>query len=75
MLAIELVDKPGQLMEVSRIIAEQGGNVTGVSYEQTGSTKSINGCVLRISMETRNYEHVQSISNALKEAGFRNTQA
>ena len=75
LLAIELVDKPGQLREVSRIIAEQGGNVTGVSYEQTGSTESINGCVLRISMETRNYEHVQAISTALADAGFKNTQA
>ena len=70
-LSIELVDKPGQLLQVSRIIAERGGNVTGVHYEQTGETESINGCVLRISMETRNYEHVQEISKALLDAGFK----
>ncbi|MDO4459665.1 MAG: threonine ammonia-lyase [Clostridia bacterium] len=71
MLVIELVDKPGQLQEVSSIISEHGGNVTGVHYEQTGDTESINVCVLRISLETRNYAHVLEIENALQERGFR----
>ncbi len=70
-LAIELVDKPGQLKDVSAIIAECGGNVTGVQYEQSGETESITGCVLRISLETRNYDHVLEIENALEERGFK----
>ena len=51
-LLIELIDKPGQLKEVSRIIADCGGNVTGVHYEK-GNTESVTGCFLRIDMETR----------------------
>ncbi len=70
-LLIELVDKPGQLKEVSRIIAECGGNVTGVHHERAGDTESVNGCYLRITMETRNYDHVREIVNALKDAGFK----
>ena len=69
-LLIELVDKPGQLEEVARIIARQGGNVTSVHHERSSETASINGCYLRISVETRNYEHVQQIINALKKEGF-----
>ena len=46
-LLIELIDKPGQLKEISSIIADCGGNVTGVHYEK-GNTESINGCFLRI---------------------------
>ena len=42
-LLIELIDKPGQLKEISRIIADCGGNVTGVHYEK-GATESVNGC-------------------------------
>ena len=56
-LLIELIDKPGQLKEISRIIADCGGNVTGVHYEK-GNTESINGCFLRIGMETKDYQHV-----------------
>lgn len=69
-LLIELADKPGQLKDVSRIIADCGGNVTGVHYER-GATKSVNGCFLRINMETRNYDHVEQIINALHNEGFK----
>lgn len=70
-LLIELIDKPGQLREVSRIIAECGGNVTSVLHERNGNTESVNGCYLRVGMETRNYAHVQEIIKALKSNGFK----
>ncbi|MBQ7319476.1 MAG: threonine ammonia-lyase [Clostridia bacterium] len=70
-LLIELIDKPGQLKDVSRIIADCGGNVTSVHHERAGDTESVNGCYLRIAMETRNYEHVQQIMEALRAEGFK----
>ena len=70
-LLIELVDKPGQLKDVSRIIADCGGNVTSVHHERNGETESINGCYLRLTLETRNYEHVQEITQALMNEGFK----
>lgn len=69
-LLIELADKPGQLKEVSRIIADCGGNVTGVHYER-GGTKSVNGCFLRLTLEARNYDHADEIVHALEAEGFR----
>ena len=70
-LLIELVDKPGQLKDVSRIIADCGGNVTSVHHERNGDTESINGCYLRLTLETRNYDHVQEIIQALQKEGFK----
>lgn len=72
-LLIELADKPGQLKDVSRIIADCGGNVTGVHYER-GGTKSVNGCFLRITLEARNYDHADEIVRALQAEGFRITE-
>ena len=69
-LLIELSDKPGQLKAVSRIIADCGGNVTGVHYER-GGTEHVNGCFLRIDMETKNYDHVEEIVCALEREGFK----
>lgn len=69
-LLIELIDKPGQLKEISRIIADCGGNVTGVHYEK-GNTESVNGCFLRIEMETRDFEHVNLITHSLCAEGFK----
>lgn len=69
-LLIELIDKPGQLKDISRIIADCGGNVTGVHYEK-GNTESVNGCFLRIEMETRDYDHVNLITQSLRDEGFK----
>ena len=69
-LLIELTDKPGQLKHVSRIIADCGGNVTGVHYER-GGTENVTGCFLRIDMETKNYDHVEEIITALQNEGFK----
>ncbi len=70
-LCIELMDKPGQLEDVSRIIARHGGNVTSVHHERASETTDINGCFLRLQLETRNYEHIESIKKALKKEGFK----
>ncbi len=70
-LNIELVDKPGQLMHVSRIIAEQGGNVTAVHHEHSNEGSDVNGCYLRLTLETRNFEHIENIKKALTGFGVK----
>ncbi|MCI7805476.1 MAG: threonine ammonia-lyase [Oscillospiraceae bacterium] len=68
---IELMDKPGQLRDVSRIIAELGGNVVAIHHERASEGSDINGCYLRIVLETRNFEHKMTIRKALADAGFK----
>ncbi len=70
-LMIELVDKPGQLKNVSRIIADLGGNVISVHHERANEGSNVNGCYLRIVLETRNFEHIHEIENALRDFGFK----
>ena len=70
-LTVELADKPGQLKNVSRIIADLGGNVTSVHHERANEGTDVNGCYLRIVMETRNYEHRAEIKKGLTDFGFK----
>ena len=70
-LKIELVDKPGQLLTVARIIAEQGGNVTAVHHEHTNEGSDVNGCYLNLALETRNFDHIIQIKKALTDAGLK----
>ena len=70
-LCIELTDKPGQLKQVSAIIADLGANVISVHHERASETMDINGCYLRIVLETRNHEHINEITDALTGAGFK----
>lgn len=72
-LTIELLDKPGQLRDVSSIIAQYGANVIRVRHNQGGSNTDINDCFLKISMETRNAEHFEQIQQALIQRGYKIT--
>ncbi|MDR1384434.1 MAG: threonine ammonia-lyase [Planctomycetaceae bacterium] len=69
-LNIELIDKPGQLKGVSAIIADHGGNVIGIHHERANENSDVNGCYLRIELETHNFEHIEEIKNALVDAGY-----
>ncbi len=68
---IELIDKPGQLRDVSKIIADLGGNVIAIHHERANEGADIIGCYLRIVLETRNFEHKMTIRKALSDAGFK----
>ena len=67
---IELIDKPGQLRDVSKLIADLGGNVISIHHERSNEGSDIIDCYLRIVLETRNFEHKEEIRQALKDAGF-----
>ena len=69
-LTIELLDKPGQLKLVSAIIADLGANVIKVHHDPGGENTAINGCFLRVSMETKNLQHLNQIKEALTSAGL-----
>ena len=70
-LMIELADKPGQLKNVSRIIADLGGNVISVHHERANEGSDVTGCYLRIVLETRNYDHIKEIKKGLTDFGFK----
>ncbi len=69
-LNLELLDRPGELTKVSSIISRLGANVIQVDHNRGNMNNDINGCFLQISMETRNFEHFQSIREALRRAGY-----
>ncbi|HIR53873.1 MAG TPA: threonine ammonia-lyase [Candidatus Onthovicinus excrementipullorum] len=69
-LNIELIDKPGQLQGVAEILARLGGNVISIHHERANEGADVVGCCLRIVLETKNYEHIEQIKQALKDAGY-----
>ena len=71
LLKIELLDKPGQFVQISSIIALHGANIIGVHHERTNANTDINGCFIRITLETRNFEQIERIKKAIQDAGFR----
>ena len=70
-LTLELMDKPGQLVGVSEIIAQCGGNVTAVLHERTNEGTAINGCYLKLQIETKDFAHIKLIKDSLTKSGFK----
>lgn len=70
-LTLDLFDKPGQLSGVCAVIARMGGNVISVAHERNNESTEINGCVLRVEIETRNAQHIAEIREGLAAAGYR----
>ena len=69
-LTIEVADKPGELSRVTQIIAKQGANVISSLHERSSESGSITGCNLRVTLETRDFEHIECIKKALQDAGY-----
>lgn len=67
---IDLFDKPGQLAGVMNVIASEGGNVISVTHERINSSTEINGCTIRLELETRDAAHIDQIRKALDAAKF-----
>lgn len=70
-LTLALLDKPGQLTEVSSIISELGANVTKVDHNTTSEDMDVNDCYLTVQMETRDFAHVQRIREEFVARGFK----
>lgn len=69
-LTIALADKPGQLQEVSEIIARCGGNVVSVHHDRGEANMAITSCFLKLGLETRDQAQIDQIKNELTQAGF-----
>lgn len=69
-LRIELPDVPGTLSIISTIIGNQGGNIIDVSHHRLFTDLPAKETYSNISLETRDAQHLQSILDELREAGF-----
>ncbi len=70
-VSVLLPDKPGQLMEVSKIIAELQGNIIKLEHNQFVSVNRNQAVELIITMEAFGTEHKENILKVLEEKGYR----
>ena len=48
----------------------KSGNLIGVHHERSNANRDINGCFLRMNLETRNFEQIENIKKALTDEGI-----
>jgi len=69
-LAIDIVDRPGQLAAVSALLAEVGANIIEVSHQRTFSDLPAKGTLLELVIETRDRAHLDEVMKKLSASGF-----
>ena len=70
-VSVLIPDKPGELVRVASIIAENQGNVIKLDHNQFVSTNRNAAVELRITMEAFGTDHKKKILDTLDKAGFR----
>ena len=70
-VSVLLPDKPGELVKVSKIIADLQGNIIKLDHNQFVSINRSMTVELRITLEAYGKEHKEEIVTALQENGYR----
>ncbi|ORU01058.1 Threonine dehydratase [Anaerovibrio sp. JC8] len=68
--SVLLPDKPGQLVNVAKILADNNANVIKLDHNQSKVTDSFKKVELQITVETNNFDHIKKLTKALNDAGY-----
>ncbi len=74
LLRIHLLDKPGALAELTRLIARHRVNIVNTLYNRAYYGVNLGDTAIDITMETRGREQVTELLTALTEAGFQHSR-
>ncbi len=66
-LTVTLVDKPGALMQLTRMLQELNANIVHIEYDRTSTSLAYGDANVRIHLETKGEEHQQQIRSLLHE--------
>ncbi len=69
-ITTKLADKAGSLVQLLTCIAESGANILNIEHEREDTKTSVNTCVVTMTLETRNEEHIREIRRELVRRGY-----
>jgi threonine dehydratase len=73
-LRIYLLDKPGALHDLTRLIAEYRANIVDTLHNRAYYGVNLGDTVIDITMETRGREHAAELLEALTAAGYKHSR-
>lgn len=71
--AVHLPDRPGELVRVAEVLAENNGNIIKLEHNQFVNINRQSGVELRVTLEAFGNEHKEQILLALRRAGYQVT--
>ncbi|MBO4401652.1 MAG: threonine ammonia-lyase [Selenomonadaceae bacterium] len=68
--AVQLPDKPGELLNIAKILSEENANVVRLDHNQALVTNSFRKVLLGVTIETNNHEHIDRVVKSLHAHGY-----
>ena len=69
-ISAKVADKPGTLIQLLQVVSESGANIVSVNHVRDNEYSDVGTCIVSMSLETRNMEHVRQIKQALRTKGY-----
>jgi len=69
-ISARVTDRPGSLIQLLQVASDTGANIVSVNHERDGEQADVGSCIVSMSLETRNIDHVRQIKQALREKGY-----
>ena len=68
--AVQLPDRPGELLRVAQVVAQNNGNIIKLEHNQFVNINRQSGVELRVTLEAFGHDHKHQILQAMADAGF-----
>ncbi|QSZ41842.1 threonine ammonia-lyase [Sulfurimonas aquatica] len=69
-LTVTLIDKPGSLMNFTKILQELNANIVHISFDRTSVSLDYGDADVTVHMETKGEAHQEEIKRELKKEGY-----
>ena len=68
--AVQLPDRPGELMRVADVLARNNGNIIKLEHNQFVNINRQSGVELRVTLEAFGHDHKKQILQAMRDEGY-----
>jgi threonine dehydratase len=70
----QLADRPGELIKLLSLVAEERGNVIAVEHHREGMDVPVSETEVELTLVTRDEEHCRSLLDAMEERGYKTSR-
>ena len=69
-ISTKLADRAGSLAKLLQLVTASGANILSIEHEREDMKTEVNSCVVSITLETKNLDHVFAIRRDMRDAGY-----
>lgn len=69
-ISAKVADKPGSLIQFLQVVSDTKANIVSVQHVRDNEYADVGTCIVSLTLETRDMDHVKQIKQALHDKGY-----